>query len=103
MAELIRQFSALAEAHDGTKYVARVYGEQRADRIWVGWIEFSPLDDADSLRTVRETEQGNRDALAYWAAGLERTYLENALVRATGTAPGILTDGGSAPSHRHPR
>jgi hypothetical protein len=82
MAELIRQYSALAEASDGTQYVARVYGEQRRDRVWIGWIEFAPLSDRPVVRTSRETEQTNRDALAYWAAGLERTYLQGALSRA---------------------
>jgi hypothetical protein len=73
MPELIRQFSSLTQSNDGTMYVARVYGEQRRDRKWVGWIEFAPLSDKASLRTSGETEQSNRDALGNWAAGLERT------------------------------
>lgn len=33
------------------------------------------------LRTARETTQPNRDAIAYWAAGIEPIYLEGALKR----------------------
>lgn len=33
-------------------------------------------------RTRRETTQPSRDALRYWATGLEPTYLQGALERA---------------------
>jgi hypothetical protein len=83
MAELIRQFSTLTQGADGTQYIARVYGEQRRDRVWIGWIEFSSLADGRAMRSQRQTEKLNRDALAYWAAGLERHDLEGALTRAS--------------------
>jgi hypothetical protein len=35
-----------------------------------------------ALRTGRETTQPNRDAVAYWASGLEPVYFEGAFVRA---------------------
>jgi hypothetical protein len=34
------------------------------------------------MRTPRETEQPNREDLAYWATGLTQVYLEGALTRA---------------------
>lgn len=79
MAELIRQFSSLTQAGDGTQYVARVYGEQRRDRVWVGWIEFAPLNDTPTLKANRSVEQASRTALVYWAAGLERADLQSVL------------------------
>lgn len=84
MAELIRQFSSLTEANDGTQYVARVYGEQRRDRVWIGWIEFSPLNEERPVRTAAQTERINRNALASWAAGLEGQYLQSVLRHSTG-------------------
>ena len=41
------------------------------------------VDGLPRLRTGQETSQPNRDALAYWASGLEDVYLEGALARAT--------------------
>jgi len=64
------------------EYRVSVLGVERADGTWVGWIEFARGDSASSLRTAQETSQPNRDALAYWASGLEDVYLEGALARA---------------------
>ncbi len=65
---------------DGVNYRAFVHGEERADGMWVGWIEF--VSGATRLRTEQETSQSNRDALAYWASGLEDVYFDGALRRA---------------------
>jgi hypothetical protein len=35
------------------------------------------------LRTGQETSQPNRDAVAYWAGGLEPIYFEGAFTRAS--------------------
>jgi hypothetical protein len=80
--------------HDGAEYEARVYGTQRSDRTWEGWIEFHPVSGAGTvLRTQQETSQPNRMTLSYWAGGLEPIYLEGALKRAMRTtAP---KDGGT--------
>jgi hypothetical protein len=67
---------------DGTRYVVRVYGQPRTDGTWVGWLEFVAVGAARVLRTGTETTQPNRAALAYWASGLEPTYLEGAFARA---------------------
>ena len=83
MAELIHQYSKPASGGNGGAYIARLYGHQRADRMWEAWLEFVPINGARrTLRTDQETEQANRDALTYWAAGVESSYLDGALTRA---------------------
>jgi hypothetical protein len=67
---------------DGTTYVARVYGQPRADGTWEGWLEFVAIGAAMVLRTEQETTQSNRQGIAYWASGLQPSYLEGAFVRA---------------------
>jgi hypothetical protein len=56
-------------------------GQERDDGSWIGWLEFRSLDGA-ILTTDQETSQPNREAVAYWAAGLEPIYLEGAFERA---------------------
>jgi hypothetical protein len=63
-------------------YAVRVRGRAREDGRWEGWLEFEPGRGGRALRTPRETTQPNRDALRYWATGLEPIYLEGALARA---------------------
>jgi hypothetical protein len=65
---------------DGVSYHAHVHGAARADGTWVGWIEF--VSGTTRLRTDQETSQPNRDALAYWASGLEDVYFDGAVRRA---------------------
>ncbi|MGH9901905.1 MAG: hypothetical protein ACRD68_08860 [Pyrinomonadaceae bacterium] len=83
MAELIHQHSEQLRDARGAVHDALVYGERRDDGRWEGWIEFHPTDEAGpALRTGQETSQPNREALAYWASGLEAVYLEGAFARA---------------------
>jgi hypothetical protein len=63
-------------------YLARVWGAQRDDGLWEGWIEFISADGIVRLSTGRETVQSSEDALGYWAGGLEPVYLDGALARA---------------------
>lgn len=89
MPELIHEHSVTVTADDGVRYRARVYGEQRRDGTWSGWIEFVPViggPAAGPLRTGQETSQPDRKAVEYWAGGLEPVYLEGALIRARQTA-----------------
>lgn len=82
MAERIHTHSARVK-RDGTEYEASVHGAQRADGTWTGWLEFrSGGENEPVLRTGQETSQPSFRALEYWAGGLERVYLEGALVRA---------------------
>ena len=80
--ELIQQYATAVEAA-GVVYTPQVWGEQRAEGTWEGWIEFHPTGGSGRvLRTGRETTQPDRDALAYWASGLEPLYFDGALERA---------------------
>jgi hypothetical protein len=81
-AELLHEYHDPLQDADGVLYVPRVVGAERGDRTWIGWLEFVSLDGRTVLRTIRETTQPNRGAVAYWAAGLEATYLEGAFRRA---------------------
>ena len=67
-------------AASGITWRVTVHGEPRADGTWWGWIEF--VSDGTRKRTGQETSQPNRDALAYWATGLEDVYFDGALARA---------------------
>lgn len=87
MPELIHEYSFVYRSEDGTSYVLRAWGESRTDGTWEGWLEFIPADGAGgggrALRTGRETTQPSRDAVAYWASGLEPVYFEGAFARAS--------------------
>jgi hypothetical protein len=88
MRELIQEFSTRVVDGRGGRYVAAVYGSERRDGTWAGWLEFSPTDsDRRLLTTGQETSQPNRRALEYWASGLEPVYLEGALARAQNELP----------------
>jgi hypothetical protein len=80
--ELVLELSTPVQDAGGTLYVPRVYGAQREDGTWIGWLEFVAADRADILFTNRETTQPNRAALLYWASGLQPSYLEGAFARA---------------------
>jgi len=82
MAEVLVVFDPPMSDKEGRTYVARICGRETSDRLWEGWIEFTPQAGGATLRTPRETQQPNRADLEYWAGGLTLTYLEGALVRA---------------------
>ena len=83
MPELIHQHASPLFDSQGRTYTVVILGEPRTDGTWEGWIEFHPADSERAvLRTARETSQPNREALAYWATGLEPVYLEGAFARA---------------------
>ncbi len=82
MAEKVHEFANTMSASDGTTYVVRAFAEKRG-HVWIGWLEFRPSKGIGPvLLTAEETSQPNRDAVAYWASGLEPVYLEGALLRA---------------------
>lgn len=82
-AVVIHEHSAAVVTRDGTTYDVRILGEARTDGTWAGWLEFHPRGGPRPvLRTGQETSQPNREAVAYWATGLEPVYLEGALARA---------------------
>ena len=67
---------------EGTNWVPAIYGQQRPDGTWEAWIEFRATDERPARATDRETTQPNRQAVEYWATGLEPIYFEGAFARA---------------------
>jgi hypothetical protein len=84
MSNLIHEFTSEVTDADGHVYSARAIGRKRDGRtVWEGWLEFTPVGGRGIVRrSPIETTQPNREALAYWAGGLELVYLEGALERA---------------------
>jgi hypothetical protein len=88
MAELIHEHSTHVRTPDGLTYLASVHAERQPEGTWAGWLEFTPVGHrAPWLRTERETTQPTRDAVAYWASGLEPVYLQGAFERAHVVTP----------------
>ncbi|MGI9078514.1 MAG: hypothetical protein ACR2G6_14475 [Gemmatimonadaceae bacterium] len=85
IAEVIHEHAArVTVPNKGETYRVRTQGYARSDGMWEGWLEFQPVDRSGPvLRTNRETTQTDREALLYWATGLEPIYLEGAFARAT--------------------
>lgn len=82
MAELIQTYAEVVRDAQGSAYTVHACGEPRADGNWEGWLEFRSAAGT-MRRTGRETTQPNREALAYWASGLEPIYLDGAFARAS--------------------
>jgi hypothetical protein len=83
MAKLLQQYTTVMVEPDGTNYIVRSYGDERADGTWIGWIEFHPTDPLKPiLMTDQETSQPNQMDVEYWATGLEPVYFEGAFERA---------------------
>ena len=81
--ELVHERVIVLEDKSGVVYDhARVYAERLDTGRWAGFIEFVSADGTSTVRSPRETTQRNLDDMAYWATGLEPTYLEGALERA---------------------
>lgn len=90
MAELVHQYADHKQTDNGSEYVVRVYGQERPDDSWEAWLEFAPVGEESTRRTDRETVQSTREAVSYWASGLESTYLETALRRSRPVNSDIL-------------
>jgi hypothetical protein len=80
MADVVHEFASPVRGRDNREYKVRAFAEQRG-HVWIGWLEFAARGDRPR-RTGEETSQSNREAVAYWATGLEPIYLEGALQRA---------------------
>ena len=81
-AELIHTFTATVTDEGGWPWTARAYGRAHQN-VWLGWIVFTNYD-GETVETDVETSQPDRDALEYWATGVEPIYLDGALARARG-------------------
>jgi hypothetical protein len=80
MREIIIPFLSTVTT-DSDEYQVRAVGNQRADGIWEGHIEFHS-DSGDRLVTGLETTQTDASALEEWASSLARIYVDSALRRA---------------------
>ncbi len=83
MNDLVHTYSEVVRDPEGRGYAASVHALERIDGLWVTWLEFSGVGRDVSLRTRRESEQPDRRAVLYWASGLQPSYLDGALLRAT--------------------
>ena len=83
MEDLVHTFAEVVRDPEGRGYSASVHTAERVDGIWETWVEFQGLGRDVTLRTRRESEQPNRRAVVYWASGLQPSYLDGALLRAT--------------------
>lgn len=83
MNDLVHTYSEVVRDAEGRAYAAEVHAHERMDGMWETWLEFRGLGREVLLRTRRESEQPNRRAVVYWASGLQASYFDGALVRAT--------------------
>src|SRR6185312_13955511 len=82
MSDVLVQFDEPQLSADGRMFTAEVRGNRLPTGLWEAWIEFQPRIGGDPVRTPRETEQLSRGDLRFWAAGITRDQLRDALARA---------------------
>jgi hypothetical protein len=82
MPDILVQFDEPQLSTDGRMFIAQVVASRLPTGIWEAWIEFHPRIGGDPVRTGRETEQLSRGDLRFWAAGLTRAHMREALARA---------------------
>jgi hypothetical protein len=79
----VHTYAEVVRDPEGRGYSASVHAGERVDGLWETWLEFQGIGRDVTLRTNRESEQPNRRAVLYWASGLQPSYLDGALLRAT--------------------
>lgn len=84
MSDVLVQFDEPQLSADGRMFTAQVVGARLPTGLWEAWIEFHPRVGGDPVSTRRETEQLSRGDLRFWAAGITRAHLKDALARALG-------------------
>ena len=85
--QFIQQYTHVLKTLPGEQYVARVYADRQPGGLWEAWLVFFSLTTGAVLATDRETTQGKREYVLYWASGLSPTYLLGALERALDLRP----------------
>ncbi|HWC03027.1 MAG TPA: hypothetical protein VHF87_09655 [Methylomirabilota bacterium] len=80
--QLVQQYTAVLRGSSGEQYVARAYMDRQPGGLWEAWLVFFSLTTDAVIATDRETTQGKREHVLYWASGLSATYLQGALERA---------------------
>ena len=83
MNDLINSYQDALRGPEGRPYAASAHALQRVDGVWEAWLEFRGLGRDVTLRTGRESERADRRAIVQWAASLQPSYLDGALLRAT--------------------
>jgi len=83
VSDLIRGYPHVLRDPEGRPYAASAHALQRVDGAWEAWIEFRGIGRDVTLRTGRESERADRGAIVQWAATLQPSYLDGALIRAT--------------------
>ena len=83
MNDLVHTCPHVVRDTEGRGYAASVHALERIDGLWETWLEFRGLGRDVTLRTQRESVQPDRRAVLYWSSGLQPSYLEGALLRAT--------------------
>jgi hypothetical protein len=82
MREIIIPFVSNVVDSEDVPFRVRVIGQQRADGIWEGRVEFTGGDYSRPVCTAVETTCSTRGDLEGWATALQPVYLECALQRA---------------------
>jgi hypothetical protein len=85
--QFVQQYPSILQAPSGEQFVARVYADRQRGGLWEAWLVFFSLTTSTVLATDRETTQGKREHILYWASGLSPTYLQGALERALDLRP----------------
>lgn len=87
--QAVRQYSSILRGPAGDAYVARAYMDRQPEGLWEAWLVFFSLSTGAAIATDRETTQGKREHVLYWATGLGPTYLQGALERALDRRPEV--------------
>jgi hypothetical protein len=87
MPDLLVQFDEPQLSADGRMFIAEVRGQRLSSGLWEAWIEFHPRIGGDPVRTAPQTEQLSRGDLRFWAAGITRDRLADALEKALAGRP----------------
>jgi hypothetical protein len=85
--QFVRQYTPILRGPTGETFVARAYMDRQPRGLWEAWLVFFSLTAGTALATDRETTQGKREHVLYWATGLGPTYLQGALERALELRP----------------
>jgi hypothetical protein len=89
MSDILVQFDEPQLSADGRMFIAEVRGQRLPSGLWEAWIEFQPRIGGEPVRTAPETEQLSRGDLRFWAAGITRAHLADALEEALDAEDGV--------------
>ena len=92
MSDVLVQFDEPQLGAHGRMFTAEVRGSRLPSGLWEAWIEFQPRVGGEPVRTPRETEQLSRGDLRFWAAGITRDQLKDALARALSPRETLRSD-----------